>query len=210
MLRKLFGGGGGDDPPPRAEHPWDLKQGDFLKFGFTAPAGLSAEELQIVSVHALDLGGPHKIRRVLVAEEGGGQQFYLWKDDGGQLAVGREILRPVVEQLFDIDDFGALFDPDTPPSHTLNRLTEPAELEGWTAAVYRQEAAQEAYRHMVDPETTMIGQSLTDDAEGLDFYRVVGDQRRFALEAYVLDGGKTDVMLIAHLSDAAVEEIWEG
>ena len=57
MFRKLFGAGGGETPPPAAEYPWELKSGDFLKLGFTAPEGLSAEELQVVSVHALDLGG---------------------------------------------------------------------------------------------------------------------------------------------------------
>lgn len=210
MLRKLFGGGGGDDAPPQAEHPWDLKPGDFLKLGFTAPEGLSAQELQIASVHAMDLGGPQQIRRVLVAETGAGDQFRIWKGDGGDVAFAREILRPVVGQIFNVDKFGRLFDPDEPPDLKLKRKNELPELEGWTTKVYRQEGALEAYRHMDDPVEKMIGTSLTDDAEAFDFYRLVGDQRRFALEAYVFDGGRTDVVLIAYLPEAAVEEMWQA
>lgn len=209
ILRKLFGGGGDDEAPPPAQHPWELKPGDFLKFGFTAPEGLAAEDLQIASVHALDLGGPEKIRRVLVAETGGGGRFLLWKGEGGELAVAREILRPIVERLFDIEAFGRLFDPDVPPSNTLERKADPADLAGWTTAVYRQEAAHEAYRHMADPADAAIGQSRTGDAEGLDFYRLVGDRRQFALEAHVFDGGRTDVLLITHPSATVVEEMWQ-
>lgn len=209
MFRGLFGGGGDDEPPPPAEHPWDLKPGDFLKLGFTAPEGLSAEELQITGVHALDLG-PRQVRRVLEAETGSGDRFRLWKGDSGEVAFAREILRPVVERLFDMDEFGPIFDPDDPPNHVLNRQAEPAGLDGWTTTVYRQEAAQEAYVHHVDPVDTMIGSEKSDDAVGLDFYRLVGDRRKFALEAYVLDGGQTEVFIIAYLSASAVEEMWQG
>lgn len=209
MFRGLFGGGGGDEPPPPAEHPWELKPGDFLKLGFTAPEGLSAEELQITGVHALDLG-PHQVRRVLEAETGSGDRYRLWKGDSGEVAFAREILRPVVERLFDMDEFGPIFDPDDPPNHVVNRQVEPSGLDGWTTAVYRQEAAQEAYVHHVDPIDTKIGSELNDDAEGLDFYRLVGDRRKFALEAYVLDGGQTEVFVIAYLSASAVEEMWQG
>lgn len=209
MFRKLFGGGGGEDPPPPAEHPWELKPGDFLKLGFTAPEGLSAKELQITGVHALDLG-PQLKRRVLEAETGSGVRFLLWKGDSGEVAIAREVLRPMVERLFDMDEFGPIFDADEPPDHVLNRQSEPSELEGWTTAVYRQEGAQEAYRHNVDPAETKISSDLDDDAEGVDFYRLVGDRRKFALEIYVLDGGQTEVFVIAYLSASTVEEMWQG
>lgn len=209
MFRKLFGGGG-DQPPPPAEHPWELEPGDFLKLGFTAPEGLSAQELQIASVHALDLGGPQQVRRVLVADNAAGDRFMLWRADGGQVAFAREVLRPMVEKIFDIDEFARLFDPDEPPNHSLSRSAEPLELEGWTTPVYRQEGAQEAYRHMVDPDQTSVGTELTDDAEVFDFYRLVGDRRQFAIEAHVFDGGRTDVWVIAHLDESMVEEMWQS
>lgn len=209
MFRKLFGGGG-DDPPPPAEHPWELGPGDFLKLGFTAPEGLSAQELQIASVHALDLGGPQLVRRVLVADNAAGDRFMLWRADGGQVAFAREVLRPVVEKIFDIDEFARLFDPDEPSNLSLSRKAEPPEFAGWTTPVYRQEGEQEAYRHMADPDETKIGTELTDDAEVFDFYRLVGDRRQFALEAHVFDGGRTDVWVVTHLDESMVEEMWQA
>ena len=42
------------------------------------------------------------------------------------------------------------------------------------------------------------------------FLRLVDDQRGHALEAYVHDGGRTDVALVALLSASVVEEVWSG
>ena len=201
MLRRLFGRR--EEPPPRrAAHAWELRSGDFVKFGFVAPRGLSQAELQIVSVHALDLGGSGKIRRVLGLDGGGRRE--LWRDERDTLAVALEIQRPTVERLFDLDEFARLFDPDEPPNLTLHRRRESPELEGWTAPVYRQEAALQAYRHKGDPgsATTLRG------GEEFDYYRLVGDRRRFAVEVAVFDGGRTDVTLVAFASESIIEEIW--
>ncbi len=199
MLRRLFGRK--EEPPPRqAAHAWDLRSGDFVKFGFVAPHGLSQAELQVASVHALDLGGAGKIRRVLGFD--GGRE--LWRDERDTLAVALRIQRPTVKRLFDLDKFARLFDPDEPPNLTLKRRRELPELEGWTAPVYRQEAAHQGYRHEGDPG------SATDlpGGEGFDHYRLVGDRRRFAVEVAVFDGGRTDVALVALASESIVEEIW--
>ncbi len=150
------------------------------------------------------------VRRVLALETGSGDRFLMWKSDDGQVAFAREVLRPVVERIFDVDEFGRLFDPDEAANVALDRRADPPELAGWTTETYRQEAAIEAYRQMVDPTETKVSNEMSDDAEGLDFYRLVGDRRRFALEARVFDGGKTDVYLIAYLPTSAVEEMWEA
>ena len=205
MFRRLFGGGAKDETPAaKPGHPWELRPGDFLKFGFVAPQGLARAERQASAVHALDLGG--RVRRV-VALEGDGD-FFLWRDDGGALALGRTIQRPVVEVLFDIDQFARLFDPDEPPNLTLQRRREPPDLAGWTAPVYRQEAACQAYRHRRDPALAPVDATLDGDAEAFDHYRLVGDRRRFAVEVAVYDGGRTDVALVAVVAESAVEELW--
>ena len=209
MFRRLFGGGSKDEAPARqVEHAWDLRAGDFVKLGLVAPQGLSAAELQVTSVHAADLGGGHKVRRVLTLEGGGGGRYTLWKGEGGALALGLEIQRPLVERLFDIDEFGRLFDHEEPPNLTLHRQSEPPELDGWTASLYRQEAALQAYWQPQDPALTSIDSTLTDDAEGFDHIRLVGDRRRFAVEVAVFDGGRTEVTLVALLAESVAEEIW--
>ncbi len=208
MFRGLFGRGSKDKPAERTvEHAWDLRKGDFLKLALTAPHGLSAAELQVASVHAVDFGGPHKARRVITLE-GAGDRYALWRDEGDALALQRTIERSMVERLFDLDDFARLFDPDESPNLVLDRLAEPPELDGWTAPVYRQEAAHQAYLHRHDPALTAITTDLTDDTESFDHYRLVGDRRRFAVEVAVFDGGRTDVSLVALLTESVVEEMW--
>ncbi len=208
MFRRLFGGGSDREAPGReVSHPWDLRPGDFLKMGYAAPEGLSDTELQVTKVHALDLGGPDLVRRVLTLD-GGGRKFMMWRGEDGKLALARELKRKEVETLFDIDEFGRLFDRDETPNLVLERRSEPSGLEGWTGALYRQEAAQEAYIEDHDPATTAFDETETEGARGIDFYRLVGDERRFALEALVFDGGRTEVIAVALVGASVVAELW--
>ncbi len=208
MFRRLFGGRSDDKAPAReVSNAWDLRPGDFLKMGYAAPEGLSDAELQVSKVHALDLGGAGRLRRVLTLDGGGGE-FMLWRGEDGKLALARELRRKQVEQLFDTDEFARLFDHDETPNLVLERTAEPVELDGWTASLYRQEAAQEAYIQDHDPATAEFDGTVTDDAQAIDFYRLVGDERRFALEAQVFDGGRTDVIAIALVGHSAVAEVW--
>ena len=134
----------------------------------------------------------------------------MWRGEREALALARLVARPDVERLFDLETFTRLFDPDEAANLVLKRIGQPAGFEGWTAETYRQEAAQEAYLHDADPETTSIGDTLDDGVRMFDFYRLVSDERGHALEAYVHDGGRTDVALVALLPETVVEEIWPG
>ena len=207
MFRRLFGGRSDDKAPAReVSDAWELLPGDFLKLGYAAPEGLSDVELQVSKVHALDLGGAGRVRRVLTLDGGG--EFMLWRGEDGKLALARELQRKQVDQLFDIDEFARLFDHDESPNLVLKRTSVPAELDGWTAALYRQEAAQEAYIHSHAPAITEFAGTVPDDAESIDFYRLVGDERGFALEAQVFDGGRTDVIAIALVGNSVISELW--
>ena len=208
ILRRLFGRGGDEPPPPPIEHAWELKAGDFLKMALAAPEGLSAAELQVTTVHALDFGGPSKTRRVLELEGGRAGATQLWRDERDRLAIARTLDRGVVERLFDLDDFATLFDPDAAPNVVLERREEPGELAGWTAALYRQEGAEQAWYHPHDPATATLDDHVTSDAEGVDHYRLVSDDRRHAVEIQVFDSGRTDVLAVALLTPGSVEELW--
>ncbi|MDP6705480.1 MAG: hypothetical protein QF893_03965 [Alphaproteobacteria bacterium] len=210
MFRRFFGGSNGDETPPAPEHAWDLRPGDFLKFGLVAPDGLGRAELQVAGVHAVDLGGPGKIRRVLELNAPALDGLRLWRGEDETVAVAHEVDRPVVEKLFDLDVFALLFDPDEPAAIVLERLEEPGDLGGWTSGLYRQEGAQQAYHHREDPATDLIGGQLTGAGEEFDHYRLVSDDRRHAIEVAVYDGGRTEVSLIALLPEALIEELWSG
>ena len=210
MFRRLFGGSKQDDAPSAPKHAWDLKVGDFMKFGLVAPDGLGRSELQVSGVHAVDLGGPGKIRRVLELESPNLGNVCLWRDENQSVALARAVDRPVVEQLFDIEVFALLFDPDEPSTVVLERQGKPGGTEGWTGILYRQEGAQTAYRHQEDPATDLIGGLLTGEGKEFDHYRLVSDDRRHAVEVQVHDGGRTDVILVALLPPVLIEELWSG
>lgn len=206
MLGRLFGGRGREAPAPAVSHACDLNPGGFVKIGFVAPEELARAELQVTGIHALDLDGA--VRRVLTVESTTLRRLEMWRGERGTIAIARPVDRPDVERLFDIESFARLFDPDGPANLTLERIGEPPSFAGWTAPAYRQEAAREAYRHDADPAATNIGATLGDDVRAFDFYRLVSDRRGHALEAYVHDGGRTDVALVALLPETVVEEIW--
>ena len=206
MLGRLFGRRDGPETAAGpAEHACDLRPGGFLRLGFVAPEGLARAELEVRGVHALDLSGG--VRRVLTVEALTLGQLLMWRGERGTVAMGRPVDRPDVERLFDLGEFARLFDLDGAGNLALDRRAEPPEFAGWTAPVYRQEAAHEAVRRDADP---LSGDPGAGAGRAFDFYRLVGDRRRHALEAYVHDGGRTDVVLAALLDDAVVEEIWSG
>ncbi len=209
MFRRFFGGSKRDDAAPAPEHAWDLGVGDFLKFGLVAPDGLVRSELQVAGVHALDFGGPGKIRRVLELESPSLGAFWLWRGEDQSVALARAIERATVEQLFDLDVFALLFEPDEPANVVLERQGEPEGTEGWTGILYRQEAAQTAYRHREDP-ADLTDDLLTSEGEEFDHYRLVSDDRRHAVEVRVSDGGRTDVIAVALLPPALIEELWSS
>ena len=208
ILRRLFGRGGDEPPPPQIENAWDLKAGDFLKMALAAPEGLSAAEMQVTAVHALDFGGPTKTRRVLDLEGGGAGPTQLWRDERDRVAVARTLERGHVERLFDLAVFATLFDAEATANVVLERREEPGELSGWTAPLYRQEGAEQAWYHPQDPATASIDDHVTGDAEGIDHYRLVSDDRRHAIEVQVFDSGRTDVLAVALLTAGSVEELW--
>lgn len=208
MLGRLFGRREAAAPTPAPAHACDLAAGGFLKLGLAAPEGLAGAELQVVGIHALDFG--HEVRRVLAVEAAGSDRFEMWRGEAGRVAFARLADRPDVARLFDLDRFARLFDPEEAADLTLARRAEPPGFEGWTAPVYRQEAAREAWRHESDPDVAAIGAELDDGARGFDFYLLVSDRRRRAVEVRVHDGGRTEVALVAALPGSAVEEVWPG
>ena len=59
-----------------------------------------------------------------------------------------------------------------------------------------------------DPATATLDEHVTSDAEGVDHYRLVSDDRRHAVEIQVFDSGRTDVLAVALLTPGSVEELW--
>lgn len=211
FFRKILGGKGeAGRPAPRVlERPQDLQPGDIVKFGFTAQQVLSNRSFTVEEVATLDLGGD-ACKKALFTLAGGHDRVRLAisNDNAGErLELGLSLLPADVEQIFPLEGFIDLLDPESGVLHTLERIGEPPSFENWTAPVYRQEAGQNAYRYPEDYRH----RPMPEDAEAgraLSYYRLVSDDRCYALEVQVYDGGQTEVSLLAYLAPASIEELW--
>lgn len=202
----------GDDTSPRnLSHPKDLKTGDIIKLGFTGQNRLSNETFKIVDVLTYDLGGEDKKKITFVIEnEDGYCHLSVVSDNrGDKLEFGIAVLPEDVDQIFSFDQFGKIFDEELGVNQKLERLNEPGPFSGWTTQVYMQEAGHSAYTYHADYRDS----AMPDDADAgdnIDYIKFVGDDRKFALQIEVYEGGKTDVYLQAFLATDKIEEMWPG
>ena len=210
ILKGLFRGGNEEKDATRTlDHPKDLKPGDIVKFGFAAQDGISNQSFRVVDVNALDLGG-ERHKKAVFALEGPEARLRLavvQTDQGERLEIGRSVLPEDVEQVFDVDAFIDLLDPDTGVNHVLERTGEPGHLAGWSASVYRQEAGHNAYYFRGDYRSRLLPEDA-DAGDAFSYYLLVSDDRKFGLEAQVYDGGRTEVFLLAYLPVSKIEELW--
>ncbi len=213
FFKSLFGNRDQDlsGPTRTLDHPRDLQVGDIVKFGFAAQNGISNETFQVTEVSAYDLGGTAK-KKTLFTLKGRDGLFRLAvvQERGTEsLQVARSVLPDTVEQIFDIEQFAFLFDEASGMNNVLERIGEPDEVAGWTAPAYRQEAGHQAYVHQGDYRHRSLS-TVADDGEAFDYYLLVSDDRKFALQAEVYEGGRTDVYLIAYLPITKIEELWQS
>ncbi len=212
LLKGVFNRWSGSDkevPSRVLESPKDLQVGDIIKFGFAAQEGIGNKTFTVEAINTSDLGGEDK-KKTFFTIESTGERFRLAVVGNGTdelLEIARQVLPDDVRQVFDVDAFINLLDPDTGVNHILERIAEPAFLNGWTAPVYRQEAGHNAYSYSGDYRDRRLPDDA-DEGEAFSYYFLVSDDRRFALEVQVYDGGRTNVYLITYLPVSKIEELW--
>nr|VFK28284.1 MAG: hypothetical protein BECKMB1821G_GA0114241_103530 [Candidatus Kentron sp. MB]VFK32521.1 MAG: hypothetical protein BECKMB1821I_GA0114274_103410 [Candidatus Kentron sp. MB]VFK75957.1 MAG: hypothetical protein BECKMB1821H_GA0114242_103710 [Candidatus Kentron sp. MB] len=211
ILKNLFRGvrKETEDTSRVLQHPRDLRIGDIVKFGFAAQQDISNKTFRVEGIDTCDLGGePHK--KTLFTLNGAGARIRLAVADTGQgerLEVGRAVLPEDVEQIFDMDAFLDLLDPETGVHHVLERIGEPVHLAGWVGPVYRQEAGHNAYYHAGDYRARPLPDT-EDEGDAFSYYLLVSDDRKCGVEVQVYDGGRTEVYLLVYLTTTKIEELW--
>ena len=184
-------------PAPEADPgatPWTLPAGSSIVTGFTAPEGVQAQSLEVGEARGLERPGARGgKRRAIALHAEGTLHLRGWEEESGRLGIARELERSEVEAAFGAEAIGALLSDD---ETVLERASEPAEIEGWTAPVYRREACEEA--------------SEDDGAHSavMDFYRFVSDERAHAIEIRVFDGGRTEIWAVCMDAADWVEEVY--
>lgn len=211
FLDKLFGGGDAEDSAPRElNHARDLAIGDIVKFGFAAQDEISNQSLQISAINTYDLGGEDKLKSMFRFEGIPDLRMAIGRDRSGEkLELSKIIYPETVGEIFKIEKFALLFDEDSGVNHKLKRKKNTTLLSQWTAPNYLQEASHQAYFALGDKR----GDSSINDAskwESFDYYLLISEDRSYALQAEVYDGGRTDVYLTIYLPLNKIEEMWPG
>lgn len=207
-FKKLIGGADEQEAAPRVlDHPKDLKTGDIIKFGFCGLDDLSNVSATVKEINTYDLSAGQR-KTVFTLDAAGPLYFMAVNNERGTetIEVSRLILPAVVEQLFGFDQFAEIIESDSVDGE-LNRKSEPVDIAGWSADSYFQEAYNEAYFHKGDFREKSLPSSK-DNCTAFDYYFLVSQDRKNALQIEVYDGSRTDVLLTSRLPIRAVEEMW--
>lgn len=208
LLKSLFGGGDKSPPTAPIESPKDLHIGDMLKMEFAEQALISAQTLKVSEQLFYDVS-PVENSKVVSIMSGAEQRVLLSTSSVNPdrpLEVAVAILPDKVFELFNRQQFVAIFDEPGNTNHRLKRKAKTGELnelEGFIASSYYQERTNEAYRSQKDCRNKTLDES---DWLGFDYKLMVSDDRQHAIRIEIYDGGRTDVYLIAYLALSKVEE----
>ena len=212
FLKGLFGKK--EAPKRQLDHPSHLMTGDMISLddSFALPPQLRGQQLRVESVNTYEYERSQKAEWVL---KGHGQDtifLSLDEDDETYLAFSIKVNRGQVEQIFDLDQFGAIFEEDEQAMLTTQDLPNElaTQFEQWLGQQYHQvNFAQFGYFHREDYRNKKPPQD-EDGARGDAFesYFLLDDDEKFAIDVEVYDGGETDVMLTLYRPLSDIRDYW--
>ena len=152
FLNKLFGKSGKDKTPERQlDHPSKLIVGDIIVLddSFALPSQLKGQSLEVTQVNSYEYEYHKSCEWVLRGSNDELIFLSYEKDDIESLVFSIKITRAQVEQMFDITQFGQLF--DEPGDAQLELKNSLPEFNNWLGQNYRQdEFATFGYFHQKD------------------------------------------------------------
>lgn len=227
MFDKIFARFKGS-PPTQAEprvlaHPKDLRVGDVIQIGDFRPeiAPFSRGEFIISAVQGLDIdqraGAERRMLRLDFPYPSRGWSYWMWTEEANvgaaaPLALAIEMPQEDVLRRIDGAAFGQMFAPDRsylvrlPPTDQEHLIIDPVVATNG----YREVAAQQAYITIGDPSQLGTNNTITENDQAIDWYRLESDDRLHAIEAYVHDGGRTDVLFITYHPLRRIEQMLPG
>jgi len=187
------------------DHASELQPKDIVKFGFAAQSLISNQTFKVYKVQTLDTGGEQKKKTLFFLQGNENKLRLSVRDDQAEVAL--QLYPDDVAQLFDVDAFVHMLDPDSGVHHMLESVGESNDFSGWLGKVYRQEAGQNAYFYDQDYRQRLMPTN-GEAGQAFSYYYLISDDRQYALEVQVFDGGQTNVYLMVYLPLNKIEELW--
>ena len=189
-------------------HPRDLNIGDMIQLSdsFGLPPRLRDQTFKVLAMvtyqfehsysTSFNLQGLNEDLIDLTIDEEGGR---------AQAAFSMSIDRGLVEQIFDMDEFSTIFDPE---ETAIVKPIECLDLSPWLADVYHQESSGEsAYFYPKDCRTSGPSE-YEDEGEPFEYYSLVNSSRSHGIEIEVYANGETDVSLTLYRLVDDIKELW--
>ncbi len=191
------------------DHPRELQTGDILKLddSLLLPALLRDQSLEVQQVNTYQYEYRSSPEWVLKTVSGVPLFFSIDDEDGADNACFSVKITPdLVETLFNLDEFGDIFEDNGQAE--LTTLTIPEELEHWVAAHYRQiTVAQRGFHYEHDYRGSQPPDD-EDSGEPFDYYCLRSNDLKHALEIEVWPDGETDVLLSIYRPIRVIRELW--
>ncbi|MBL4785887.1 MAG: hypothetical protein JKY49_10725 [Cohaesibacteraceae bacterium] len=212
MFSKLFKRNKNNNVPRSLEHPRDLKQGDAIKTGFDEHPEISNVEHFVERVTGLDLAARSGYERRIfhLGQTADNRALLMWVHDEGngeQLAFAYSADQPHVESMIRIDQFAELFNADRNYLVELESHEKACQQNPWLSRKYIQDQSHEIYWLDRDPKGTTSLEGVSENEQGCDYFRLTSNDRKAAIEAFVFDGGRTDVYFVKYLPLYKIEEM---
>lgn len=208
MFDKLKGLLGDQEAPQAARTlaaPDQLMTGDVIKFQFMAQPELSGKQFEVAAITTYDFEHGAYAQFALKGETSELMFLSVHERKGETyLAISKKITREDVEGLFDLDLFAEVFEegPLTIPATSY----EP--LKTWQASGYFKDIdCQRGYRHIGDYRHESLPE-FEEDAEGIDYYRLLDKSEKHAIEIEVGDHDDSDVYITVYQPVSVIAEMW--
>lgn len=217
FFKNLFGADSKDASSTRKlNHPRELAVGDLVKFKIYAPALIAGQTFKVEAIGTYDYKSGTETEFTLRGSIS--QTLFMTvenTDEGSDIRLSLAQPRKVIQQLFNLDQFAEIFDNEQGPVR-IDRIVNPddtghdlGELCGWTAPSYhRQTFGLRGYFHEGDFRNRTVPND-TDQCEELDYYCLLSDDERHAVEIEVYDDDE-DVFLTLITDLDVIEELWPG
>lgn len=199
------------EAPRTLDHPRDLLVGDMIDFSLVSQTELSNKSFQVTNIWTLDLGGDNK-KRIYFQLGNADLNIRLRIVNDDMLELGLEVYPEQLLSLFSQADLENILDPDSGVNHQLKikgKLKNLAEeFTGWVTKKYHQEGFELAYRYDDDYRDKSLPETLEGNESGCDFAWLISEDREYAIEFRVFDGGRTEAHLCVYLPLRKIESLW--
>ncbi|SQH75194.1 conserved protein of unknown function [Shewanella benthica] len=214
FLKGLFGKK--EAPQRQLDHPSKLLKGDMISLddSFALPPQLRGQQLRVESISTYEYQRKQQTEWALKGHGNDTIFLSLDEDDETYLAFSIKINRSIVEHIFDLDQFGTIFEEDKQAQLTTLKLPSElvAEFSQWLGKDYHQvNFAKFGYFHREDYR----GKKPPQDADGptgdeFESYHLLDEDEKYAIDVEVYADGDTDVMLTLYRPLADIRDYWPG